>query len=182
MPLGNLHLLRLFSMQSLDENSKSSIDFNLASIYASTEQTCSVYTPILSKLLEKHICGLLAGQLQSSEPINESQFGFQQGKSTTTALLETTHNWLNLLESGRDVGAVFFDFKKAFDSVPHRALVDKLKHINLNPVLLRWILSYLSGRRQQVVVNGETSDQLPSCPVRRSPGFCYRSPLILDIY
>ena len=59
------------------------------------------------------------------------------------------------------MGAVCFDFKKAFDSVPHRALVDKLKHINLNPVLLRWILSYLSGRRQQVVVNGETSEQLP---------------------
>ena len=58
-------------------------------------------------------------------------------------------------------GQCFFDFKKAFDSVPHRALVDKLKHINLNPVLLRWILSYLSGRRQQVVVNGETSEQLP---------------------
>ena len=55
--------------------------------------------PILSKLLEKHICGLLADQLQSSGPINESQFGCQQGKSTTTTLLETTHNWLNLLES-----------------------------------------------------------------------------------
>ena len=36
MPLGSLHLLRLFPMQSLDENSKSSIDLNLASIYASS--------------------------------------------------------------------------------------------------------------------------------------------------
>ena len=42
---------------------------------------------------------------QLSEPIYDSQFGFQRGKSTTTALLETTHNWLQLLESGRDVGA-----------------------------------------------------------------------------
>ena len=85
----------------------------------------------------------------------------QRRKSTTTALLETTHNWLQLLESGRDVGAIFFDFKKAFDSVPHRALIDKLKDINLNPLLLHWIQSYLSGRSQQVLVNGEKSDPLP---------------------
>ena len=58
-------------------------------------------------------------------------------------LLESTHNWLQLLESGRDVGAIFFDFKKAFDSVPHHALMDKLKGINLNPLLLHWIQSYL---------------------------------------
>ena len=117
--------------------------------------------PILSKLLEKHVYGLLSKHLQLSEPIYDSQFGFQQGKSTTTALLETTHNWLQLLESGSDVGAIFFDFKKAFDSVPHRALIDKLKGINLNPLLLHWIQSYLSGRSQQVLVNGEKSDPLP---------------------
>ena len=65
--------------------------------------------PILSQHLEKHVYGLLP---KLSEPIYDSQFGFQQEKSTTTALLETTHNWLQLLESGRDVGAIFFDFKK----------------------------------------------------------------------
>ena len=69
--------------------------------------------------------------------------------------METTHNWLQLLESGRDIGAIFFDFKKAFDSVPHHALMDKLKAINLNPLLLHWIQS------QQVLVNGEKLDPLP---------------------
>ena len=116
------------------------------------------YRPIslLPILREKH--GLLSKHLQLSEPIYDSQFGFQRGKSTTTALLETTHNSLQLLESGRDIGAIFFDFKKAFDSVPHRALIDKLKGINLNPLLLHWIQSYLSGRSQEVLVNGEKSD------------------------
>ena len=84
--------------------------------------------PILSKLLEKHVYGLLSKHLQLSEPIY-SLVSNQRGKSTSTALLETTHNWLQLLESGRDVGAIFFNFKKAFDSVPHRALMDKLKGI-----------------------------------------------------
>lgn len=77
-------------------------------------------------------------------------------KSTTTSLLKSTHNWLPLLESGRDVGAVFF--KVAFNSVPHCTLIDKLKGINLDPVLLHWIQSYLSGRRQQeVMVNGDNN-------------------------
>ena len=42
--------------------------------------------PLLSKLLEKHICGLLSDFLQSSTPIYDSQWGFQRSKSTTTAL------------------------------------------------------------------------------------------------
>ena len=89
--------------------------------------------------------------------LNVSQWGFQKGKSTVTALLETTRNWFQLLERGPDVGAIFFDFRKAFDLVPHHELIKK---ISLNPAL-RWIQSYLTGRRQQVLVNGETSKPLP---------------------
>ena len=48
---------------------------------------------------------------------------------------------------------LFFDLKKAFDSVPHRALLDKLHEINLHPALIKWICSYLANRTQQVVVN-----------------------------
>ena len=117
--------------------------------------------PVLSKLLERHIFSLLSKHLDQSHPISDSQWGFQAGKSTTTALLETTNNWFQLLESGREVGAVFFDFRKAFDSVPHRLLLRKLEDINLHPLLLRWIHSYLSGRTQKVVVNGAASNSLP---------------------
>ena len=49
---------------------------------------------------------------------------------------------------------VFFDLRKAFDSVLHRALLEKLKQLNLNPVLIRWTCSYLMGRIQKVVVDG----------------------------
>ena len=56
--------------------------------------------------------------------------------------------------------AVFFDIRKAFDSVPHRALLEKLERLDINPVLVRWICSYLMGRRQKVVVDGETSESI----------------------
>jgi len=52
---------------------------------------------------------------------------------------------------------VFFELRKAFDCVPYRALLEKVKQLNLNPVLFRWIFSYLMGRRQKVVVDGESS-------------------------
>ena len=56
---------------------------------------------------------------------------------------------------------MFFDLKKAFDSVPHRALLDKLKSLQLNDHILKWVCDYLKDRKQRVVVNGEISETLP---------------------
>ena len=116
---------------------------------------------VLSKLLEKYIHGLIMDHLQSEHPLSGNQWGFQAGKSTISALLGTCHSWLEILEKGEEVEAVFFDFKKAFDTVPHEALLRKLNEIQLDGILIRWIRSYLTDRMQQVVVNGATSDMLP---------------------
>ena len=80
---------------------------------------------ILSKLLEKHIYGVLFHHLEETQLI------------------------LQLLKNGLEVGAVFFDFKKAFDSVPHKALLQKLEDLGINNYLLRWIYySYLTNHKQ----------------------------------
>ena len=71
------------------------------------------------------------------------------------------HHWFQLLEDGKEVCAIFPDFKKAFDSVPHIPLVEKLQHIGLNAHLISWIKNYLTARMQQVVVEGATSNPLP---------------------
>ena len=55
----------------------------------------------------------------------------------------------------------FFDLKKAFDSVPHTALLNKLASLNLNPYVFRWIVNYLHQRIQAVGADGETSTTLP---------------------
>ena len=52
---------------------------------------------------------------------------------------------------------VFFDFQEAFDTVPHHRLMDRLADIGIHPLLMSWLCSYLSGRKQHVVVNGECS-------------------------
>ena len=52
--------------------------------------------------------------------------------------------------------AVLFDFRKAFDSIPHRLLLNKLTHLGLNENIVCWVANYLRSGHQ-IVVNGSTS-------------------------
>ena len=56
-------------------------------------------------------------EINRQNPISDNQWGFTQGKSTVGALLTAVDNWHQSLEAKMDVCAVFFDLKKAFDSV-----------------------------------------------------------------
>ena len=54
----------------------------------------------------------------------------------------------------------FFDIRKAFDSVPHRALMEKMRKIGLDDHLLGWLHNYLSNRSQVGAADGELSNEL----------------------
>ena len=97
---------------------------------------------ILSKVLEHHIHTLLLEYLNTNHPLSGSQWRFRKGRSTVTALLYTTDEWLRILEKGNDVCTIFF-FKKAFDSVPQSPLIDKLKGLGLNNQIFKWITNYV---------------------------------------
>ena len=58
--------------------------------------------------------------------------------------IKVTHDWLQQLEQGNEVCPVFFDLKKAFDSVAHHLLLQRLVQVNTNPFIVQWIRSYLS--------------------------------------
>ena len=116
---------------------------------------------ILSKLLEKHIVNLLTEHLKSHAPLSQQQWGFTKGKSSTGALLAALDNWHRSLEASNDICAVFFDYRKAFDSVPHRLLLRKLRDLKVNFYILKWITVYLTNREQYVCVDGSSSDVLP---------------------
>ena len=75
-------------------------------------------------------------------------------------------SWLNAIDDGKMVGVVLVDFKKAFDLVDHQILLSKLKLYGIQNETLLWFNSYLSQRRQQVVINNSKSDFKPvSCGV-----------------
>ena len=116
---------------------------------------------LLSKLLERHIHQIISNHLLIHYPISDKQWGFSRGKSTTTAPPSFSHDCLYTLDNKAEVCSVFFDISKAFNSVPHVLLLQKLSSINLNPYITRWVQSYLTHRTQCVVVNGTKSPALP---------------------
>ena len=72
---------------------------------------------VTSKLLEYHFHQLITDHLSVNHPLANTQWGFQPAKSTVSALLSTTYDWLEEMEAGRDICSVFL--KKAFDTIPH---------------------------------------------------------------
>ena len=82
--------------------------------------------PVLSKVFERIIYTLVSKHLKVHSPISPYQFGFLSGKSTTSALLALSNGILQSLDQGVEVVSVFFDLSRAFDSVPHALLLQKL--------------------------------------------------------
>ena len=60
--------------------------------------------------------------------------------------------------NGNDVLLIFLDISKAFDRVYHHGLLHKLEMLGITGALLNWLSSYLSGRQQRVVINGQSSE------------------------
>jgi hypothetical protein len=91
--------------------------------------------------------------------IGKDQFAYRTGLNTTTALIKCQHQWLKWLEDEEvdSVRVISFDFSKAFDSVPHDILCEKLKQTKLSPY---WILDFLTKRKQRLVVDGMETDFL----------------------
>ena len=116
-------------------------------------------TAIVCKIFEKFVRDALCNHLADNNLLSPEQFGFTSGRSCTTQLLVTINDWLESLDKGKAVDAVYLDFKKAFDLVPHSRLLLKLESYGVSGSLLGWIQDFLSDRTQYVKINGHVSDR-----------------------
>ena len=123
------------------------------------------YRPIsLTSLVIKVMERIIRDELMSkcNHLLDPRQHGFLPNKSCTTQMVEFCNSLSLSLNKNIRSDIIYLDFAKAFDSVNHDLILQKLKSsYNINGKLLQFITSYLSGRQQSVVVNGSISSMLP---------------------
>ena len=114
---------------------------------------------VVAKVLERCVYNRLIGHIENM--ISVAQHGFLRGKSRTGQLISVLHRISQNLDSGKQTDILYFDVAKAFDTVNHNLLLKKLQRFGLKDNILTWFKSYLSGRQQRVLVNGEISETSP---------------------
>lgn len=113
-------------------------------------------TPLLSRLAEKLV--VTKWLLPSIPPeLIDDQFGFRPTGSTECALTFLIHQVASMLETAKYVRCLMIDFSKAFDTVDHAILFDKLTNLSLPDVAVNWLISFFSERNQYLKINGKLS-------------------------
>ena len=114
-------------------------------------------TCFLCQILENIINRHIRNHLDEHRILVDAQHGFRKRRSCNTQLILTCHDLAKVVNDSRQVDMLVLDFAKAFDTVAHKRLLGKLESYGIDGNLYRWIQSFLEGRAQRVVVDGETS-------------------------
>ena len=111
----------------------------------------------MCKLFEFIIKVFIIEHLTRNNLFAEEQHGFVPNRNCITNLLTAIEDWSALIEERKAFDLIYTDFSKAFDSVPHARLINKLKAMGITGNVLGWIKSFLTNRKQKVSVEGEMS-------------------------
>ena len=114
--------------------------------------------PVVSKLFESLLKDCIMEHLSYNNLLSCNQHGFIPGRSCVTNLLELMDKWTDMLDNDEPIDNIYLDFRKAFDSVPHRRLILKLEAYGIKGDVLNCLKSFLSNRKQRVIVNGHPSN------------------------
>ena len=148
-------------------------------------QAVDNYRPIsllstFSKIMEKIMTVRLTNFLELHDIIYPKQFGFRKGHSTSHSLIDIVETIRKTIDSKKFGCGVFIDLKKAFDTVNHDILLQKLEHYGIRHNSLKWFKSYLSDRNQYVHLNDTDSSTMNiSCGV---PQGSVLGPILFLIY
>ena len=115
--------------------------------------------PVFSKILERLMYNRLLVFIDKHGLLYRNQFGFRTKHSTALALTVLVDKITNTFDTQDHMVGVFLDFSKAFDTVDHHILLDKLAHYGIRGLALQWITSYLTSRVQYVCFDNICSDR-----------------------
>ena len=149
------------------------------------ESTLSNYRPIsvlpaFSKILERIMYNRIYKYISKNNILYNKQFGFQNNTSIEHALLQMIDDMSNAFERGELTLGIFIDLSKAFDTVNHKILLEKLKLYGINGTHHDWLSSYLNNRKQFISFNNKSTLQANiTCGV---PQGSILGPLLFLIY
>ena len=136
--------------------------------------------PCFSKVLERLMFNRLNSFLSDHNILSNCQYGFRSGHSTELALIDAVDKLHSALQSKKQSIGIFLDLSKAFDTIDHQILLQKLSHYGVRGSVNLWFKSYLSSRQQFTTVNNVHSNFLDiSCGV---PQGSILGPLLFIIY
>ena len=120
----------------------------------------------MSKILEKFVHKPLSDHLERNNLLFGHQFGFRSKRSTELAVTLFTDYIRKEADKGSLTGAIFIDLSKAFDTVSHASVLNKLPSFGISGKEFLWFIDYLFNRTQVVKCNGVFSEAVPlSCGV-----------------
>ncbi|GAB0181455.1 mitochondrial enolase superfamily member 1 [Grus japonensis] len=113
---------------------------------------CVSLTLVLGKVMEQIILSAITWHVQDNQVIRPSQHGFMKVRSCLINLISFYDKVTRLVDEGEAVDVVYLDFSKAFDTVSHSILLEKLAAHGLDRCMLCWVKNWLDGWAQRVVV------------------------------
>ena len=128
-------------------------------IYAKNYRPVSLL-PIFSKILERAVFSQIVEYMEKNNLLHPSHHGFRAKHNTSTALLQMFDTWLEAFDNDDITAVVMVDLSAAFDVVDHLILLEKLEVYGFEMKEILWMQSYLTGRKQQVYVDGALSEPL----------------------
>ena len=123
-------------------------------------------TCICCKTLEHILVSNINKHLALDSILADCQHDFRSQRSCETQMVQFVHDIISNMDGAVNCGhkqtdLIIMDFTKAFDKVPHRRLLHKLDCYEIRGSTHKWINSWLSGRTQKVVLDGQASDPVP---------------------
>ena len=116
--------------------------------------------PAISKIIENVIYNQTYNYFDHNKIFYAHQYGFRKQHSTELAVLELVDRTIFTLDKDETPINIFLDLSKAFDTLNHTILLNKLHHYGIRDGSLNLFKRYLQNRKQYVVINNAKSDTL----------------------